>query len=120
LIWHLPFSPFNNPGATANEAAAIFLMAMAVRSVLLTGMMIIVARSWARRLRPPGWASAGLLLGHCALHMLLGLLNTVLWNAWISAGGTHMPAGDGLLAGAYFLIPTFVLLALGVAVWTQP
>jgi hypothetical protein len=97
----------------------IFLLAMAVRWVLLAGMIIIVAWSWTYRLRFPGWASVGL-LGLCALHLLLGLLNAVLWNAWISAGVTHTPAGDGLLAGAYFLIPTLVLLALGVAAWSLP
>ena len=95
-------------------------MAMAVRWVLLAGLIVAVARSWARRLRLSGWASAGLLLGLCALHLLLGLLNAVLWNAWIGAGGTHSPAGDGLLAGVYFLIPTLVLLALGVAAWALP
>jgi hypothetical protein len=119
-VWHLPFSPFSSPGARANEAAVIFLMVMAVRWVLLAALIVAIARSWSRRLRLTGWASAGLLLGLFALHLLLGLLNAGLWNAWISAGGMHALAGDWLLAGAYFLIPTLMLLALGVVTWSVP
>jgi hypothetical protein len=120
LIWHLPSSPFSSPGARANEAAVVFLMAMSVRWLLLAGLIIVIAWTWSHRLRLPGWTSAGLLLGLCALHLLLGLLNAVLWNAWLGAGGTHTPTGDGLLAGVYFLNPTLVLLALGASAWSLP
>src|SRR3954465_4274468 len=83
LVWHLPFSPFSSPGARANEAAVIFLMAMAVRWVLLAGLIVAVAWSWTRRLRLPGWTLAGPLLVLCVLYLLLGLLYAVLWNAWL-------------------------------------
>jgi hypothetical protein len=43
LIRHLPFSPLSTLDATATEAAVVFLMAMAVRWVLLAGMIVAIA-----------------------------------------------------------------------------
>src|SRR5687767_1658962 len=94
-------SPFRTRGTKANVAAVVSQIAKAVCWVLLAGLIVAIARSWARRLRLPGGGLARLLLGLFALRLLLGLLNAGLWNAWISVGRTHTPSGDGILAGAY-------------------
>src|SRR4051812_3576996 len=102
LVWHLPFAPFRTPGARANEAAVIFLLAMAVRWSVVAGLVVAVARLQAAGWGLRGWAAAGLLLGLLALHLLLGVVNLGVWNAWLSVGFPHTRTGDTLLAATYF------------------
>jgi hypothetical protein len=117
LLWHLPFAPFSTPGAKANEAVFVFLIAMALRWVILAGLVVSVARGWASRLSLRGLPRAGLVIGTLTLHLLLGLLNLGVWNAWLSRYPEHTPRGDSLLAAAYFSIPSLMLAALASFAW---
>ena len=91
--------PLQHARRRANEAAVVFLMAMAVRWVLLAGLIVAVARSLARRLQLPAGPGpqAGLSAGAVRLPLLLGLLNAVLEALDAGrAGETHSPAeGSG-------------------------
>jgi hypothetical protein len=42
-LWRLAFAPFSTPGARANQAAVVFLLAMGLRWAILAGLVVAVA-----------------------------------------------------------------------------
>lgn len=115
LVWHLPFYPFSDSGARANEGAVLFMLLAFVRWFATGFLIVVITVLWMRRSGASAWLQMVVPVVMVALHVLLGLVNLGVWDAWLSAGKPHTPEGDKLLATVYFALPGGVLLLLAVA-----
>lgn len=109
LFWSLPLSPFTHPGTTANEAAIIFLIVMVMRWLALATALVVVTIAWGRHLNlTPQWMIA-LIIVVLALHLVLGIVNLGVMNAWLSIDSSKSRAINTVYAVIYFALPTLVL-----------
>lgn len=124
FVWHLPFYPFSSPGATDSQGAVLMLMMAFVRWIAIAVLIAIASTLWLRRrAETSAWARRVVPVALVGGHVLLGLLNFLVWNnwiRWISEPGVHTPAGDKASAATYFAIPLVVLSLLAAAKWILP
>ncbi|WP_341529549.1 hypothetical protein WKK05_09695 [Nostoc sp. UHCC 0302] len=114
FLWSLPLSPFTHPGITANEAAIIFFPVMGLRWLTLGITLALVAINWGRHLNLVIGSVIGLTILVLALHLVLGIINIAIVNAWLSVEPIKTRANNAIYAGIYFGLPMFWILVVVV------
>ena len=115
FLWHLPFYPFKVPGVDPNEAAAVFLVVMFVRWVLIAVLIVWLAVLWTARRGSAVWVRVLAAFVCLAAHAAAGGANAVVWNSWVSQVHQLSAGAAWFLVGLYYGIPVVMLLILAAA-----
>jgi hypothetical protein len=105
FLWSLSFSPFKHPGQTANEAAIIFFPVMILRWLAIACTIALVAIAWAQQMNLATYSLIGLMIAVLALHLILGLINIAIMNAWLSVEPVRTRSTNAIYVGIYFGLP---------------
>lgn len=110
FLWSLSFSPFQHPGQTANEAAIIFFPIMILRWLAIGCTIALVAIAWAQQMNLATYSLIGLMIAVVALHLILGLINVAVMNAWLSVEPVRTRSTNAIYVGIYFGLPILWML----------
>ncbi len=110
FFWSLPMSPFTHPGMKANEAAIIFFPVMGIRWLGLASTLFLVAIAWGQYLYSEAISIISLAIFVLGLHFILGVINIVIMNLWLSVEPIKTRTTNAIYAVIYFGLPMFCLL----------
>lgn len=109
FVWGLELAPFKT-GGRANEAAIVFFPVMIARWVALAACLGIggwmVMRKWTRGI---GWG-IGVIVALLAVHLVLGLINLGVANAWMSVEPEKTEGTMWGLVAVYFGLPVAAMV----------
>jgi hypothetical protein len=110
LVWSWELAPFSWPGMRANEGAIVFFPVMAVRWTALAACLSIGAwvliRKW---LGGVGWG-IGVMSGLLVVHLVLGLVNVGVMNAWLSVEPEKTRGTMWGLVAVFFGLPVVTMV----------
>gem|GEM_PF-3686157 len=87
---------------------------MVIRWLSLATTLILIVTAWGRRLNLATSWIFGLSLIALILHLIFGLVNLGVMNAWLSIDQTRTRATSAVYAGIYFGLPILLLLFTGL------